>query len=284
MQHLEGTFKGVRNADIYDQAWLPDGEVKAVILIVHGIGEHSGRYTNHVNYFVPRGYAIYALDHLGHGKSDGEREVIERFSDYTDTLGIFSGMVRESQPGKPVFILGHSMGGLITSTYLLDHQDEFRGAILSAPAIKPGGEISGATIAVGKVISRIMPKLGVLALDDSGISRDPAVLQAYRNDPLVFQGKTPARLGAEMLSAMQRVTDAAATITLPILIVQGTGDTLVDPSGAQLLYDKVGSPDKTLKLYDGLYHELHNEPERDIVFADVDAWLAAHLPAEMAQP
>ena len=277
MEHREDTFKGVRNADIYYQAWLPDGEVEAVILLVHGIGEHSGRYTNHVNYFVPRGYAIYALDHLGHGKSDGEREVIERFSDYTDTLGIFSGMVREWQPGKPIFILGHSMGGLITSTYLLDHQDEFQGTILSAPAIKPGGDISGATIAVGKIISRILPKMGVLALDDSGISRDPAVVQAYRADPLVFQGKTPARLGAEMLGAMQRVTDAASTITLPILILQGTGDMLVNPSGAQILYDKVGSTDKTLELYDGLYHELHNEPERDVMFADVEAWLAARV-------
>ena len=277
MEHREDTFKGVRNADIYYQAWLPDGEVKAVILLVHGIGEHSGRYTNHVNYFVPRGYAIYALDHLGHGKSEGEREVIERFSDFTDMLGIFSGMVREWQPGKPIFILGHSMGGLITSTYLLDHQDEFQGAILSAPAIKPGGDISGATIAVGKIISRILPKMGVLALDDSGISRDPAVVQAYRADPLVFQGKTPARLGAEMLGAMQRVTDAASTITLPILILQGTGDMLVNPSGAQILYDKVGSTDKTLKLYDGLYHELHNEPERDVMFADVEAWLAARV-------
>ena len=277
MEHREDTFKGVRNADIYYQAWLPDGEVEAVILLVHGIGEHSGRYTNHVNYFVPRGYAIYALDHLGHGKSEGEREVIERFSDFTDMLGIFSGMVREWQPGKPIFILGHSMGGLITSTYLLDHQDEFQGAILSAPAIKPGGDISGATIAVGKIISRILPKMGVLALDDSGISRDPAVVQAYRADPLVFQGKTPARLGAEMLGAMQRVTDAASTITLPILILQGTGDMLVNPSGAQILYDKVGSADKTLKLYDGLYHELHNEPERDVMFADVEAWLAARV-------
>ena len=277
MEHREDTFKGVRNADIYYQAWLPDGEVEAVILLVHGIGEHSGRYTNHVNYFVPRGYAIYALDHLGHGKSEGEREVIERFSDFTDMLGIFSGMVREWQPGKPIFILGHSMGGLITSTYLLDHQDEFQGAILSAPAIKPGGDISGATIAVGKIISRILPKMGVLALDDSGISRDPAVVQAYRADPLVFQGKTPARLGAEMLGAMQRVTDAASTITLPILILQGTGDMLVNPSGAQILYDKVGSTDKTLKLYDGLYHELHNEPERDVMFADVEAWLAARV-------
>jgi acylglycerol lipase len=277
MQHIEGNFKGVRNADIFYQAWLPDGDVKAVLLVVHGLGEHSGRYANHVDYFVPRGYAIYALDHLGHGKSDGEREVIERFSDYTDTLRIFHGMVKEWQPEKPIFILGHSMGGLITSTYLLDHQDEFTGAILSAPAIKVGDDISSLTITVGKIISRVMPKMGVLALDDAGISRDPAVVQAYRDDPLVFQGKTPARLGAEMLGAMQRVTDAAGTITLPFIVVQGTGDKLVAPAGAQMLYDTAGSADKTLKLYDGLYHEVHNEPERDVMFADVEAWLDAHL-------
>lgn len=276
MQHIDGTFKGVRNADIYYQAWLPDGEVKAVILLVHGLGEHSGRYTNHVNRLVPQGYAIYALDHLGHGRSDGEREVIERFSDYTDTLRIYHGMVQEWQPGQPIFILGHSLGGLITCAYLLEHQDEFQGAILSAPAIKTGGDISGVTIAVGKVISRIMPKMGVLALEVEAISRDPEVVQAYRDDPLNFQGKTPARLGAEMLKTMMRVADAAETITLPLIVVQGTGDKLVDPSGAQMLYDRAGSQDKTLKLYDGLYHEIHNEPEREAMFADVEAWLAVH--------
>lgn len=273
MQHMEGTFPGVHHADIYYQAWLPDGEMKAVLLLVHGLGEHSGRYTNHVNYFVPRGYAIYALDHLGHGKSAGGREVIDDFSDFTHTLAIFHRMVKEWQPDKPIFILGHSMGGLITCTYLLEHQAEFQGAILSAPALKSGDDVSAATIVIGKVAAKIMPKVGVLALDESGISRDPAVVDAYRSDPLVYHGKIPARLAAEMLATMQQVTAQMDKITLPFIVVQGSGDKIVDPAGAQMLYDRAASRNKTLKMYDGLYHEIHNEPERNVMFDDVAAWL-----------
>jgi acylglycerol lipase len=277
MKHTEGTFKGVRDANIYYQGWLPDGEVKAVVFLVHGLGEHCCRYENHVAYFVPKGYAIYGLDHLGHGKSDGEQEVIERFSDYTDTLSIYYKMVKGWQPGKPIFIMGHSMGGLISCYYLLDHQAEFKGAILSAPAVKVSVNISSTTITMGKMLSVIAPKAGVLALDPTGISRDPEVVKAYVDDPLVFHGKTPARLAAEMLKAMQRVTEEVEKITLPIIVVQGSEDKLVDPDGAQMLYDKAGSKDKTLKIYQGAYHEVHNEPERETMFKDVETWLTSRL-------
>ncbi len=277
MKHIDGNFKGVGNANIYYQAWLPDENVKAILFLVHGLGEYCGRYTNHVNHYVPLGYAVYGLDHLGHGKSDGEREVIERFADYTDPLTRYYQMVKGWQPGKPVFIFGHSMGGLITCCYLLDHQADFKGVILSAPAIKVSDSISPMTITMGKILSRIAPKAGVLALDASGISRDPEVVKAYVNDPLVFHGKTPARLAAEMLKAMMRVTAEADKITLPFIVVQGSKDIIVDPSGAQMLYDKAGSRDKTLKVYEGLYHEVHNEPERSTMFKDVEAWLAARV-------
>ena len=276
MKHIEGTFKGVRNANMYYQAWLPDGDVKAVIFLVHGLGEYCGRYTNYVNYFVPLGYAIYGLDHFGHGKCEGEREVVQSFADYTEPLTTYYQMVKGWQPGKPVFILGHSMGGLISCYYLLDHQADFKGAILSAPAIKVGESITPLTISMGKILSVIAPKAGVLALDATGISRDPEVVKAYVNDPLVFHGKTPARLAAEMLKAMQRVTAEVDKITLPFIVIQGSADKLVDPGGAQLLYDKAGSKDKTLKVYQGFYHEVHNEPEREVMFKDLETWLAAH--------
>jgi alpha-beta hydrolase superfamily lysophospholipase len=276
MTHIDGTFKGVRNANIYYQAWLPDGTVKAVLFLVHGLGEYSGRYTNHIDHFVPLGYAIYGLDHLGHGKSDGEREVIERFSDYTDPLMHYYKMVKDWQPGKPVFILGHSMGGLLACHHLLDHQEDFKGAIISAPAIKVSENTSSMTITMGKILSRVAPKTGVLALDATAISSDPQVVKAYVNDPLVFHGKTPARLAAEMLKAMTRVTKEADKITLPFIVVQGGADKIIDPGGAQMLYDKAGSKDKTLKVYQGFYHEVHNEPERATMFKDVENWLAAH--------
>ncbi len=277
MQHMEGNFKGVRNMGIYYQGWLPEGEVKAVMLVVHGMGEHSGRYLNVVDHFVPLGYAIYGFDHIGHGKSDGEREMVQRFDDFTETLTIFYNLVTEWQASKPVFILGHSMGGTITSYYLLDHQDKFKGAIISAPAVKIGEGISSATITMGKIMSRIAPKMGVIELDVNGISRDPQVVAAYINDPLVFHGKTPARLGSEMLSAMQRITAEAGQITLPFILVQGSEDRLVDPAGAQMLYDQASSDDKTLKIYDGLYHEVFNEPERGQALKDVEIWLEGQL-------
>jgi len=277
MKHIEGNFEGVRNANIYYQAWLPDGKLKAVLLVVHGLGEHSGRYMNVVDRFVPIGYAVYGFDHIGHGKSDGEREIIERFDDFTDTLQIFSRIVAEWQPGIPIFILGHSLGGEIVTYYLLDHQEEFKGAIISAPAVKLGEGISPLTISVGKVLSKIAPGMGLIALDTSVLSRDPEVVEAYVNDPLVFHAKTPARMAAEMLSAMMRITAEANRITTPMILVQGAEDLIVHPSGAQMLYDKASSADKTIKIYDGMYHEVFNEPDRERVLKDVENWLERQL-------
>ena len=276
MDHVEGNFKGVRNANIYYQAWVPEGNVKAVLLTVHGLGEHCGRYMNVVNHFVPLGYAVYGLDHIGHGKSEGMREGVESFEDYTDTLTVYYKMVKGWQAGKPMFLLGHSMGGLISSCYLLDHQADFRGAVLSAPLIKAGGNISQATILMGKILSALAPKMGLLPLDANNISRDPEVVKAYVNDPLVFHGKTPARLAAELLKAMLRVTKEADKITLPFILLQGSEDKLVDPGGAQTLYDEASSKDKTIRIYEGLYHELFNEPERGRVLKDVETWLSTH--------
>jgi acylglycerol lipase len=277
MKHQEGFFKGVRDTDIYYQYWLPESEPKAILLVVHGLAEHSGRYMNVVNHLVPSGYAVYGLDHIGHGKSDGERVYVERFQDYTTTLKKYFDMIRKWQPEKAIFLIGHSMGGLISAEYLLEHQGELSGAVLSGPGIKVPDNISQATIFVGKLLSIIMPKAGLIQLDAEGVSRDPKVVDAYINDPLVYTGKTTARLCAELLKTTQRVTDQATKIRLPIMIVQGSGDKLVDPSGAQLLYDLVGSGDKMIKIYDSFYHEVFNEPEHEQVLNDVNKWLETHL-------
>jgi acylglycerol lipase len=274
MDHIEGYFKGVRNTNIYYQAWLPAGNIKAALLVVHGLGEHCGRYMNVVNYFVQLGYAIYGFDHIGHGKSEGAREFIDCFEDYTDTLTIYHNMVKAWHTGKPMFLLGHSMGGLIALYYLLDHQGDFKGAVISAPSIKISDSISRVTVAIGKILSVLVPKAGVFALDANGISRDPEVVRDYVSDPLVFHGKTPARLAAELLKAMLRVAAEADKIILPFIVIQGSEDKLVDPGGAQMLYEKAGSKDKTIKVYDGLYHEVFNELERARVLKDVETWLA----------
>ncbi len=276
MIHTEGNFKTSSGANIYYQSWQPESAPIAVLLVVHGLAEHSGRYMNVVNHFVPRGYAVYGLDHLGHGKSDGTRVYVDRLADYTDPLKTYFDLIQGWHPGKPIFMLGHSMGGLITSYYLLDHQDELQGAIISAPAVKVSDSISPVTIFMGKLLSNITPKAGLLALDASGVSSDPQVVKDYVNDPLVYTGKTTARLAAEMLGGMQRVTAEAGTLHLPFIVVQGSADKLVDPDGAKMLYEKASSSDKTIKIYDGYYHEVFNEPGRAQVLQDVETWLAAH--------
>lgn len=277
MNHVDGTFKGVRDIDIYYQGWIPDGAVKAVLFIVHGVGEYVGRYTNVINYFVPLGYAIYGVDHIGHGKSGGEREMVDRFEDFTDTLRTFYKMVTGWQPGKPIIIYGHSMGGLITSFYLIDHQDDFKAAVISAGAAKVPSNINGFTIAAGKILSKVAPRFGMIGLDTNYLSHDRTVVDTYNSDPQVFHGKMPVRLSAEMLRAMQRVADEFHKVTLPLFILHGSGDKLVDLAGGELLYEKAGSKDKTLKIYKDLYHEIHNEPEREMMFSDLQNWLEKRL-------
>lgn len=277
MKHQEGFFKGVREANIYFQSWLPESEPRGVLLIVHGLAEHSGRYGNVVNHFVPLGYAVYGIDHLGHGKSDGTRVYVKRFDDYTNTLKVYFDMIREWQPDKPIFLVGHSMGGLISAVYLLDHQAELAGAVLSGPAVKIPNHVTPAMLFLGKILSALIPRFGLLALSADGVSRDPAVVQTYVSDPSVYRGKATARLAAEMLKAMQTINGQAARITLPILIVQGSADKLVNPAGAQMLYEAISSADKEIRIYDGLYHEVFNEPEHDKVLRDVKLWLEAHL-------
>ena len=277
MKYEDGFFKGVRKARIYYQCWLPNGEPRAVILISHGLAEHSGRYMNVVNHFVPHGYAVYSLDDVGHGKSDGRRVYVRRFSDFTDVLGAYLDMIHNWQPDKPIFLLGHSMGALISAVFLLDHQPAFAGAILSGPSVVVPKNVSRSTIAMARILSELAPKLGLMGLDVEAVSRDQAVVRAYVDDPLVYTGKTTARLAYELVKAMQRVTAEAARITLPIIILQGSADRLVDPNGARILYDTIGSTDKTLKIYEGLYHEVYNEPEHEQVLGDVEAWLEEHL-------
>ena len=161
--------------------------------------------------------------------------------------------------------------------FLLDHSVDLAGIVFSGPCVKVPANVSATTVFLAKALSRIAPKLGLSAVDASGISRDPAEVQAYIDDPLVYNGKTTARLACELLKAMQRVSAEASGITLPALIVHGGADRVVDPDGAQRLHSALGSADKALTIYDGLFHEIHNEPEHPQVLADISAWLDAHL-------
>lgn len=277
MHHTEGSFDGPRGLTIAYQGWRPEAEAKAVLIIVHGLAEHSGRYRNVVDHLVPRGYAVYGFDLPGHGTSTGTRVYVERFDDFDDTLTAFRRLVRDRHPEAPLFLLGHSMGGLIAAHHLLDQQQGLQGVVLSGPAVGIEHGSPPLTALLARIASRLAPRAGVYGVDPGGISKDPAVVEAYVNDPLVHRGKASARLVAEMLRASKRVSDAAAAIRLPLVAVHGADDRLVEADRTRRLFERLGSDDKTLHVYDGLHHEVFNEPERGRVLADVERWLEARV-------
>jgi len=277
MKRKEGKLKGYKGLNLYYQYWLPEGKPKAVLLVAHGLAEHSGRYKNLVDYFVPKGYAVYALDHRGHGKSEGTRSYVDNFNDYLTDLETFFGMVRKENKNARIFLFGHSLGGTIATAYAIEHQKELAGLIVSGASLVASTSVSPALLAMAGVVSALLPKMGVTLLDASAISRDKAVVDAYVNDPLVFRGKVPARTGAELARMWKHLPEQMHKIKLPILIMHGFADQLANPAGSKLLYERVSSKDKTLKLYDNCYHEICNEPEREQVFMDMQTWLAKHI-------
>ena len=276
MKHEEATFKSADGLDLYYQSWLPDGEPKAVIVIVHGMGEYGGRYRHVVNALVPKGYAIYAADHRGHGRSPGKRMFVNKWSEYLDDLGLFIKLVKSKWAGRPFFLYGHSMGGNITLNYVLRNPDGYNAVIASAPAV---GKLDIAPIMalLSKIMSRLAPAMQVktnLALSD--ISRDPVEAQAYGNDPLIQTFATP-RFGVEFPIAAEWATAHAAEFKPPLLMIHGDSDNIVNVSASRNFFAKVPQPDKKLIVYEGGVHESHNDSHREQVIADIEQWLEAHL-------
>jgi acylglycerol lipase len=274
MRHVENHTTGGGGRKLYWQGWLPDGDPKAVVFIAHGLAEHGGRYAHVGAALAERGYAVYAIDHRGHGRSEGPRSQIDSIEQTAADLHAFTAVMRDHHPGLPVFLLGHSMGGAIAFAYALEHQRELAGLILSAPALVIE-DVNPITVAVGKLLSRVAPGAGILQLDGTAVSRDPAVVSAYDSDPLNFRGKVPARTAAEILGIADAAPGRLPEITIPLLVFQGSADRLVSPKAAPLVHARAGSADKTLKVWEGAYHETLNEPERAEVIALVADWLDA---------
>ena len=276
MKHEEGSFKSRDKLDLCFQNWLPENDPKAAIVIVHGMGEHSGRYRHVVNALVPKGYAIYAADHRGHGRSSGKRMSVNSWSDYLDDLDIFVNLVREWQAGRPFFLYGHSMGGNITLNYVLRHPDGYNGVIASAPAV---GKLDVPPILafLSRVLSRLAPAMQVKTnLEPSDISRDPVEAAAYFPDPLV-QGFATPRFGVEIASSAQWAMTHAAEFKPPLLMIHGGSDNIVNVSASRNFFAQVAHQDKKLIVYEGGVHESHNDLHRDQVIADIERWLEAHL-------
>jgi alpha-beta hydrolase superfamily lysophospholipase len=216
------------------------------------------------------------MDLPGHGRSQGERGHVNSFSEFNDAASGLLNSIQQQHPSLPIFLLGHSMGGLIAARFLLDNQQQFKGAVLSAAAIQSPQEPPAWQVGLIKGFAKIFPKAGVLALDATGISRDQSVYEKYVNDPLVNQGKLSAKFLVELSSTMETVQNRSKELSLPMMIMHGTADKMTAPHGSELVYNQSQSGDKELKLYEGLYHEIFNEPEQELVIADLTNWLDAH--------
>ncbi|WP_230464902.1 alpha/beta hydrolase [Nocardia seriolae] len=260
-----GEFQGT-GGRVYWQAWLPDTDPRALAVIVHGYAEHSGRYAHVAERLVESGFAVYALDHTGHGKSEGARANIGSLDGAADNVRTMLATATGRHPELPVFLIGHSMGGLTTAYLAVRDQPQVTGIVLSGPAVDIEGGNAIQRLAA-PLVARFLPNLPVIKLDSKLVSRDPEVVRAYDEDPLVHHGGVPARTAGEMLRAGNYVKAHLDRLTAPLLVQHGTADGLASPTGSDVLERDAGSEDKTVIRYDGLYHEIYNEPEQDKVLS-----------------
>jgi len=274
-RHVDGDRPGAAGLRLYWQGWLPDGEPRAAVVIAHGVSEHGGRYRYVVERLVPEGFAVYAPDHRGHGRSEGKRAQVDRMAHLVADLDGMVDHARSSHPSCPLFLLGHSMGGCIAIVYALAHQAKLDGLVLSAPlAALDAAPLPLRIVARG--LSVVLPDVGLFEVSADAVSRDPAEVKAYQDDPLTFGGKLPARTLQELADAVGRFEAEAHGLSVPLLVMIGTADALVPPTAGRMIHDKASSADKTLKTYDGFFHEIFNEPagERDRPLNDLAAWLS----------
>jgi alpha-beta hydrolase superfamily lysophospholipase len=278
VEHKVGFFTGVHGTQLYAQSWRPSGEARAVVVLVHGLKDHSGNYRALAERLAQQGFRVAAFDLRGHGRSEGVRVWVDEFDDYLGDLEIF--MKQEAEPGRPVLLFGHSMGGAIATLYTMTRHPDLKGLALSGAALAT--DVSGAVIGGTKLVAALSPNAGVFNLDLHDFSRDPAVVSAGLADPLVYQPGAPARTGQELLGAIGRIQEHLGEITVPLLAMHGAADKVTPPAGSKALVEQARSTDKTLKLYPGLYHDLLHEPEKEKVTADLVKWLSDHAPPAAA--
>jgi alpha-beta hydrolase superfamily lysophospholipase len=277
----EETFEGAGSVAIFFRAWRPAGGARAVVVICHGVNSHGGQYLWAAEQLVAAGYAVYAIDLRGRGKSGGERFYVDHVSDYVDDLAALIRLAKAREPGLPVFLLGHSAGGVVSCTYALDRQAELAGLICESFAFRVPAP--GAVLALIKGLSRIAPRLPVLKLKNKDFSRDPRAVEALERDPLTANEVQPARTVAALVRADERLEREFHRITLPVFILHGTVDKATVPSGSKLFYERAGSNDKTLKMYEGHFHDLLNDLGKDEVMSDILGWIDQRLPVRRGE-
>jgi acylglycerol lipase len=272
MKHREDELEGVGGLKLYTQSWLPDGRARATVVLAHGAGEHSTRYHDVGERLADSGYAVRTLDHRGHGRSEGERMLVGDVGEFVADLRSLIGDARGQQRNGKVFLLGHSMGGLISLAYACDYQREIDGLLLSAP-VAALAAADPVTRRLSKVLGAVAPRLGIYKVDSNEISRDPAVVLDYDTDPLVYHGRYPARTIASLTRTVESFPERVQGLELPLLAMHGSADKIAPPEGSEMVVERAGSADKRRRLYHGLRHEILFEPEGDRVLADAIAWI-----------
>jgi alpha-beta hydrolase superfamily lysophospholipase len=273
----EEVIRGGAGLNIFVRSWRPRAKPRAVVAIVHGVNSHSGYYTWAGEALADSGFAAYALDLHGRGRSDGERFYLDRIDDYLGDVDALVEVAKSREPWLPVFLLGHSAGGVVSCVYTLEHQAKLAGLICESFAFRVAAP--DIALAVVKGLSRIAPRAHVLHLKNADFSRDPAVVQAMDDDPLIAGETQPSQTVAELARADERLAREFPLITLPVLILHGTADKVTRPSGSQFFYDTAGSADKTLKLYQGHVHDLLNDFGKEAVMSDITAWITKRVAA-----
>jgi alpha-beta hydrolase superfamily lysophospholipase len=278
---MAGNFSGSGETKIFWQAWLPpavretaeERKSRPLILLAHGLGEHSSRYGSLVNQLLYRGYPVFALDHRGHGRSEGKRGHIMSFSEYLEDLKTLQALAMEKTGKSRVVLIGHSLGGLIALAYALENQGMLAGVVASGPALKFKVQVPWIKAFLGKTLSRIMPALTMdNGLNPAHLSHDPKVVQDYIKDPLVHN-KVSARWFTEVNTRMEWALARAHQLSLPVLLIHGSDDQLTDPRATEAFAQKVDSTRKKLIIYPGFYHESFNEVEKEKVLRDLEIWL-----------
>jgi alpha-beta hydrolase superfamily lysophospholipase len=272
----QGKLDGGGGLQLFFRAWRPGQSPRGVVAIVPGFNSHSGYYTWVGEQLAAAGLASYAVDLRGRGQSDGERFYVQQFADYVADVSALVNLAKSRHAGLPVFLLGHSAGGVVSCLYTLAHQSELAGLICESFAYQvPAPDFA---LAVFKGLSHIAPHAHILHLKNEDFSRDPQLVAQMNADPLIAHETQPTQTLAEMVRADERLKASFQDITLPVLILHGTADKATRPAGSQFFYDNAGSTDKTLKLYNGAFHDPLHDLDRDTVIGDVKNWIVSRLP------
>ena len=274
--HRTGTFEGRNGARLFEQSWHAT-DPRAALVVHHGLRSYSAHYSDFAGHLAAHGVSTYAYDMRGHGRSSGHRATLTGFDDLLDDLDHFIASVRQREPGRPIFLMGHSVGGAVVSLYVAKRRPALAGLIVLAPALRIDRSLL--ELAATPSAGALAPYAGLLDTPNAAFSRDPAVVREMDVDPLIYQQNGPAITGVSLLAALARVWARVETIDVPVLGVHGTADTLTDPRGTAEFTARVRNADHRLVLYRGLFHDLIREPERAQVEADLTQWIEARLPA-----